>query len=502
MRGFDIGTFQSKVSYTDQTGKPQAVPNSRGEYATPSALHFQNPDDPLVGKDAVEQGFIDPTKFIGSFKLRLGTTDNLLNNGVVVTATDAAKKLIRRLKKDLELVLGTEVKAAVATCPANFRDDAKQALLEAFEANGIEIYRLVPEPTAAGLAYAFEKQHASVFVVYDFGGGTLDASVMRADNSQISVLATDGVAKLGGGDFNQILIARVLDEVEGKFHQRPTPQTEPLFYHDLHQRVEQAKLSLGHRKEVPIVAAFNGSQVVVTITQEEFHKAIEPLVRQSLEATDKAIAAAGLKKDQINNVVMVGGVSRMPFVQEAVASHLGLRPKTDIDPEKAISFGAAIACLAEMAKRSITPSFKGKIIPTPGVFVRDVTAHAVGCCVVDKPGPGKRLLNSVIIPKNTAVPCQRLDGFFLESEDQTEARIEILQGEPDAERDACLLIGEMTLENLPKETARTQRIQVEYVIDTNGMVTATAIDKVSGRQKTVSVDYKKGIKPKDKPKGI
>ena len=155
-----------------------------------------------------------------------------------------------------------------------------------------------------------------------------------------------------------------------------------------------------------------------------------------------------------------------------------------------------------MTKRGNTPYFKGKIIPTPGVFVRDVTAHAVGCCVVDRPGPGKRLLHSVIIPKNTTVPCQRLDSFFLESEDQTEARVEILQGEPDAERDACLLIGELTLDNLPTESTRTQRIQVEYVIDTNGMVTATATDKVSGRQKTVSVDYKKGIKAKDKPKAV
>jgi molecular chaperone DnaK len=500
MIGFDIGTFQSKVSYVDQTGKPQPVANARGEYATPSVLLFQNQDEPLIGRDAIEQGFVDPALCVRNFKLGLGTTVNLLNNGLTVTPTDATGLLIGRLKKDLELVLGTEVKEAVATCPANFRDDAKQALLEAFAGNGIEILRLVPEPTAAGLAYALDKQHALNYVVFDFGGGTLDVSVIRVEGAGMTVLATDGVHQLGGKDLNDRIMARVLDQVATEFKQRPTQQQEPLFFHDLEQRVENAKISLSNRKEVPIVAAFNGSQVVVRITQEEFHKDIDPLIRQSLDTLDKAVAAAGLKKDQIGSLVMVGGTSRMPYLQDVVANHVGLRPKTDIDPEKAIAFGAALACLTEMAKKGKKPFVHGRAIPTPDVFVRDVTAHPIGCCVADKSGPAKRLLQAVIIPKNTPIPCQRIDSFYLEHEDQTEAHIEILQGEPDADRDDCLLIGEIRLDNLPKETVRTQRIQVEYVIDGNGMVTATATDKVSGRQNTVSVDYKKGIKPKDKPK--
>ena len=502
MAGFDIGTFQSKAAYADQSGKPQPVPNARGEYATPSALHFHDVANPLIGKDAIEQGFVDPQRFVGSFKLKLGTTDNLLNNGLIVTATDAAKKLIQRLKEDTERAIGADVKRAVATCPANFLDDAKQALLEAYAYNDILVDLMLPEPTAAGLAYYLDKQNARIFIVFDFGGGTFDVSAMRTDNSQVLVLATEGVPRLGGSDFNEKLTARVLDEVERSFHVRPTPQAEPLFFHDLYQRVEQAKLSLGNRKQVPIVAALNGSQVVVQVTQDEFHRAIEPLVQQTLDATDKAIAAAGLEKSQINDIVMVGGTSRMPYVQEAVARHLGMAPKTDIDPEKAIAFGAAIAFLAEMGKRGETPYFKGKVIPTPDVFVRDVTAHAVGCCVLDKSGPARRLFNYVMVPKNTVVPCQRIDSFFLEDAGQTAVRIEILQGEPEADRDKCLLVGEIMMDNLPSEATSTQRLQIEYVIDANGMVTVTATDKISGRQKIVSVDYKKGLKPKDNPKSV
>ena len=156
--------------------------------------------------------------------------------------------------------------------------------------------------------------------------------------------------------------------------------------------------------------------------------------------------------------------------------------------------------MAELTGQGRTATVRGQVIPAPDMFIRDITAHAVGCCVVDTTGPSKRLVNSVIIQKNTPIPCRKTDAFFVEHDDQTEARIEILQGKPDAERDECLLIGELVLSGLPKEQKRTARIQVEYTIDANGMVTATATDKISGQSQTVSVDYKKGVKPKDKPR--
>jgi len=500
MFGIDFGTTRSKSAHNDPAGKANIILNDRGDPFTPTAVYYSRSGEILVGTDALEQGYIDPERCVRNFKLKLGSTENLLNNGQVVTATDAATEVLKCVKQMAEKQFGLEVTECVVTCPANFRDDSKQALLEACERAGLKVLRLVFEPTAAGFAYALNKSGDKKFLVFDWGGGTFDVSIQHVQGDQITTLATEGVPKLGGNDLNECIKKRVLHEVESRFGTIPLYEKEPLFFMDLDQRVEAAKISLNNRKKVPVVVPYNGNQIVLELAQEDFHKDIDPLIQQTLEAVHKALSSANLKKTDIDHLVMVGGTSRIQYIQKKVADDLGLYPKTDIDPDKAIAYGAAYASIAEMAKQGKTARFRGQVIPSPEVFVRDVTAHPVGCCVVDNSGPKKNLINSVIIDKNTPIPCQRSDQFYLEHEDQTEAKIEILQGEVEADRDDCLLIGELSLTNLPKETKRTPRITVEYTIDANGMVTATATDKVSRQQQTVSVDYKKGIKPKDKPR--
>ena len=494
MFGIDIGTTQTKMAYVDPTGKPCIINNSRGEPITPSAVYRPASGPSLVGKDAIEQGVVDPRRLAVNFKLLLGGTGNVLQDGAVLTATDATEILIAACKKDAEALLGIAMTEVVATCPANSQDDFKQALLEAFERNAIRVLRLVPEPTAAGVAYAADKSPGrSTIMVYDWGGGTFDVSLVEVDGAQLTVIATEGVQKLGGNDLNEPLKKRVLDDIESKCGERPTPRAEPLLFLELNRNVEAAKISLGRQKKVPIRAGYKGKEVVSEVTQDEFHTAIAPFVQQTLDAVDRAMGAAGLKMRQIDRLIMVGGTSRLPFVQDRVANYTGLVPRTDVDPEKAIAYGAALACISELARQGRTASLRGQMIPSPDLFVRDVTAHDVGCCVVDTSGPRKRMLNAVIIPKNTPIPCRKTDRFYLEHDDQTEAQIEILQGPKDAERDKCLVIGEILLDQLPTETKRTQRIEVEYMIDANGMITATGTDHVSGKQMTVTVDYKHGI---------
>lgn len=501
MFGFDKGTTRCKVATVDRSGKPTIIGNARGEPTTPSAVYLSPSGDILVGTDAREQGVVDPSRLAVNFKLDLGSNESVFRGGPRFTPTDAAAALIAVLKQDAERSTGLQVTEAVATCPANFRDDAKQALLEAFERNGISILRLVPEPTAAGYAYALDRGgSAATILIYDFGGGTFDVSVIRREGSQFTVLATEGVPALGGNDLSRCLEQRVLDDVEAACRKRPQREQDGLFFLDLDQRLETAKVSLGKQKEVPIVVGYQGRQVIVKVSQGEFHAAIDPLVRQSLDATSKAVAAAGLTFDKVDRLVLVGGTSRLPYIQECAANHTGLVPRTDVDPEKAIAYGAALACVAEMANQGKTATIRGQVIPAPELFVQDVTAHGVGCAVIDGGPSSRRLVNAVIIPKNTPIPCQKADHFYLEDENQTHARVEILQGEADADRNDCLLIGELTLENLPKEPKRTERISVQYTIDANGMVNATATDKASGISRTVSVDYKKGIKPRQKPK--
>ncbi len=498
--GIDFGTTQTKVAYVDATGNPCIVHNARGDERTPTVVHVSESGNVLVGNDAVEQGYLDAERCAKGFKLLLGTTDSLFKAGELFTATDAAAAVIAQKKQELERATGRACTQCVATCPANFRDDQKDALIEAYRRNGMEVLRLIPEPTAAAIAYrAASSRDNATMVVFDFGGGTLDVSVVRAQGPQLTVLATDGVAKLGGNDIDNCIRTRVLDQVEAKLGRRPTREDNPLFFQDLDGRVTAAKISLNSRDKVAIVSSIDGHQIVTEIQRSEFHADIEPLLRQALDAMDSAIKAAGLTYDQVDRLIMVGGSSRMVRAQELVADHTGLVPKTDIDPEKAIAYGAALAAIDEMAKRGETAEIRGQKIPSPNLFVQDVTAHGVGCCTVDTSKVDRPLVNSVIIAQNTPIPCRRVDRFYLEQEEQSEVKVEILQGKPDAPRDDCLIIGELVLAGLPREEKATARIQVEYMIDANGMVTATATDLVGGSTQTVTVDYKKGIQPKANP---
>lgn len=498
--GLDIGTTRCKVAYVDVTGKPVSLLNDRGQAQTPSVLHLADPNNPLIGIDAAEQSYIDPEHFIQNFKLDLGSTENLLNSSPIITPTDATSMLIAYLKSCAEKSLGTAVTEAVFTCPANFRDDAKQALIEAAEQNGIEVLKLVPEPTAAAIAHALHSQaHESQNLIYDFGGGTLDCSLVAVNGSQLKVLATEGVPKLGGNDFNEPLRTRIYQEIEAKFGEVPTQDEDGLLHLDIQNKCENAKFSLGNRKTVLVVVGLRGTQVIVEFSQEEYFKSIVPLIDQSLEALDASIKQAGLSYTDIDNLVMVGGTSRFGYVQERVAQHTGLQPKFDIEPESAIAFGAALSAVQELGKQGRQTTIGGKVIPSPKMFSTDCTAHSIGCCVSDTTKGKGQLVNSVMISKNAPIPCQKTDQFYLESEKQNAAIIEILQGNEGADREECLIIGEIRIDDLPTEAVRTERIQVEYTIDANGMVTVTATDKVSGKQQTVSVDYKKGIQPKHKP---
>ncbi len=501
--GIDVGTTKCKCACIDEAGKPVIIANGRGEFITPSALHRDASGRILIGRDAIEQAAVEPEGFVSNFKLKLGSTETLLSHGAPFTPTDAAAALMRSLIESAEKSTGEKVESAVLTCPANFRDDSKQALLEACQRVGVECLLLLPEPSAAGLAYAHKTgAQRETVAVYDLGGGTFDASILEVDGETTTVLATAGRPQLGGNDFSAILRSIVLDAVEGKIRTRPDPQKDLLFFLDLDARIETAKASLGTRAQVPIVASFKGQQVVVPVEQSAFRAASLPLLVQSHEALDEALNGANRSYRDIDRLIMVGGPSRDPFIQERLAEHTGLVPRTDIDPERAVAYGAALTALCELARRGQPVRIGGRTIPAPNMLLRNVTAHAVGCAVLDHSASNKRLINAVVVPRNTPVPCHRIEHFYLEDAAQDRAQIEVLQGEPDANRDECLLIGELLLDQLPPESVRSQRIAVEYAFDRNGMVTVTATDKVSGRQRTVSVDYRQGIKASAKPASV
>lgn len=491
--GMDVGTTQCKQAVLDASGKPVTVMNSRGQPSTISAV-YQNPDGSfLTGIDAREQGVVDPSRYVDNFKLFLGSTESLIQHGgSELTPTQATAALIGSLARDAEEQTGTKVEACVATCPANFKNDARRALIDAFQVgNGIEVLSLVPEPTAAAIAYATERASARAsMLVFDFGGGTLDVSVASKEGPEVVIHATAGLPNVGGNDLTAQLEGEVLGQFESETGLRPTRAADPLFFLDLDQRLDQAKISLGRQPQVPIVLSFQGEQVVVTITQNQFESLIADLTDQSLRAVDEAMDGAGLRFADVNRLVMVGGTSRLPYIQRRLSEHTGLTPRVDIDPGSAISYGAAILAAAESVRHGRADAS----LPAPDVLVRDVTAHSVGCSTIAGTNGSRRLINSEMIARNTPIPCQYTDHFYLEEADQSEVEIEILQGEAEAERDDCLVIGSISLQGLPAENTRSRRITVDYVVDRNGMITATATDKVSGKSRTVSVDYREGVK--------
>ena len=496
----DIGTGSVKTAYVEPTGKASMITNQRGDSCTPSVLYYNKDGTVYVGTEAIEQGFLDPKSAVWHPKLKLGTTDNLINNGLQVTAEDAVYELGKAAIADAERVLGKKVEKVVATCPADFNDAQKQALKNALERTGVEVILIMHEPTAAGYGYAEKLQGGRHKVgIFDFGAGTFDFSVLDVNGSVAQVIATEGIKKLGGNDVNNALLGLILDRVEKECGVRPSPDKHPLVFYDLRLRVEHAKYSLNTQAKVPVVVAFEGHHVVVEITQKELHEILKAMMQQALDCVDRGMKAANTTYKDLFRFVMVGGASRPKFVQDCVAEHTGLIPRVDIDPDKAVPYGAALRCVAELHSRGEKPDHNGIVIPSPAIISKDVTGHGVGCSVIDTSSSTHRMVNAVIIRKNTPIPCKRVEYFYLQHEDQQEACIEILQGDDSADRDDCLLIGELALDNLPPESVRTKRIQIEYFIDANGMVTATATDKVSGKQATVSVDYKKGIKPKPKP---
>ncbi len=491
--GLDMGTTRCKASCIDATGQPQIVANRRGDLYTPSAIFFEDGRKPIVGVEALAEGLLQPEHVHTCFKRVLGSSDVLYTDvdGKAYTATDFQSIMIRAIKEDVEQRFNEEVDEVVITVPANFQDHKKQATIDAAQAAGLTVKKLLHEPTAAGIAYALDKKQDRCFVVYDLGGGTFDVSVMQTQGDSITVLNSTGRERLGGEDFNLCLEQAVVEQFAKDNGYTPTMDKDPLFFQELSEKVENAKIALSTKSQTRIVIGCRGQQSIVPITRDQFESLTKVLLKDTLDCTNQAVKEAGKSWSDIDTIIMVGGAVRMPAVQTALADISGIVPHCDIEPDRAVCYGAASQCAMELAKSGKTLMIGGRAIPTPKAFVQEVTAYGVGCCVAAKDGS---LSNAVILPKGTALPTTRTDRFCLLHESQTEARIEILQGQEGNPRDECLSIGEIVLANLPVEHQKTKRIEIQYELDNNGMIRASGRDLVGGEYVEIAIDYCQGTK--------
>ncbi len=489
--GLDPGTTRAKVARIDESGRPQIVLNRRGDYYTPSAVFFEDGRKPIVGVEALAEGALQPQHVHTCFKRALGSPDPLYTDadGKPYTATDLQAILIESLREDAEHRFNAQIDAAVIAVPANFKDHQKQATLDAAEAASVEVLQLIHEPTAAGIAYTLEKQKDQRFLVYDLGGGTFDVSVLETAGGTINVLNTAGRERLGGEDFNLRIEQRVIEQFAKEHGYTPTADDDPLFLQELAEKAEQAKLALSEKNKTRLVVGCRGLQTIFEITRKDFEAWTSDLRAQTLECCKEAVDEIGLGWSDLHSIILVGGSVRMPAIQSELADLTKIVPHCDIEPDRAVVYGAAIQCAMSLASQGKTLMVGGRAIPTPDAFVREVTAHGVGCCVAAKDG---QLTNAIILSKGTPIPAAKTDRFALQYEEQTEARIEVLQGEEGQPRDECLVIGEIVLSNLPPERKRTKRIEVTYSIDKNGMIRATGKDLVGGEAVEINIDYSQG----------
>jgi len=491
MLSIDLGTTTTEAAIIDRIGRPKLLPDADGEECRPTAIFAKPNSKPLFGRHALQWRRIEPAHCIVNFKSKLGSPEIVHADGSL-TALDAATIAFSCIKEDAEREERAEVNTVLLTHPVAFRDDAKADLIAAAKAAGFdEVVGLLDEPVAAIVAYALNRPGVTANVmVTDVGGGTCDVAVARVEGTHVRVLATAGTTA-GGNALNEWIHAHLLEQLADRGVQPPTQDDDPHFHPDLDEQAETAKRSLGLRPEVVVPITLDGQHFAITLSQRWLLDASRPIVKSWCAAVDEALATAGLTGHDIERMLLVGGGARPKLVQDAFATHTGLGVSLEVEPEKAVAYGGAIVCASRLAQQGRAAHTVQQSIRAQEFSVQNVTAHDLGIAVLDRRTGG--VINAPIIRKSSVIPCQRTEAFFLEHEDQTRAVVEILQGPADAERDQCLVIGSVTLENLPREQKRTRRMQIDCSVDHNGMATVVVSDKVSGQSQTISINCKGAV---------
>jgi len=410
---------------------------------------------------------------------------------VVRTAVDLSACVLRKLKEDCGERLGKEITEAVITVPAYFNDGQRRATVEAGKKAGLNVLGVTNEPTAAAIAYAMDKQKDQVVMVYDLGGGTFDVTILNVQAGRFDTLSTDGNANLGGSDFDDEIAKVVLEALKKQHGIKPSPPDNPGFFVDLAERVEQAKRSLSVTRKAVVSIGVEGKQVVVEISREQFERLISPYIDETIEKCQKTLSAASLKWEDLSTIVLVGGSTRIPAISKRLQDVSRIIPKGDVEPDLAVAEGAAIDAGVRLAEKGERIVVGGKELPAPAVKKTDVIAHALGCLAVESISSIEQ--NRVIIPANTAVPADRYDKFALKDDDQTAARVVVVQGDDGALPQDCHIVGEVILEDLPVRLPREPRIVVRYQYDADGIVHVKAEDEISKKVAEIDLDYKEGL---------
>lgn len=467
--GIDLGTTNSAVSYIDENGKPVIIPNREGERTTPSIIFFED-DTPVIGSSAKSMAVSDPFNTVQFVKRQMGNKSFSFHtdSGASYTTEELSALILKRLKVDAENYLEREITKAVITVPAYFDDTQRRATIDAGTIAGLNVLKVINEPTAAALAYGLrqgpEEQNV---LVYDLGGGTFDVTILSIAENEIKVKATGGDRNLGGFDFDN----KIMELVQNKFEEEHSVDLydDEIALQELREKSEASKKILTSRKKTIINLTSQGKSMKVEITKEMFEDMIASLLHRTSLIMEMVLDDANYKWTDIDKVLLVGGSTRIPAVSEIIEKMTGKSPSTDVNADEAVALGAAIQTMLlndeEMAE-STKP--KKKIV--------DVNSHSLGILSIDQ--DSGNLMNSIILPKNTELPASKSEVYYTTVENQKGIQLQVTEGE-DEDPEYVRIIGEadIQLENGLPEGAPL-RITISY--DDNGLIHAFAQNEATG----------------------
>ena len=500
--GIDLGTTNSCVSVMEGN-EPVVIPNAEGKRTTPSIVAFVEGGERKVGDPAKRQAVTNPTKTIYSIKRFMGNkfseskleadrvpykvvkgdndTPRVDIDGKLYTPQEISAMILQKMKKTAEDYLGTDVKEAVVTVPAYFNDAQRQATKEAAEIAGLKVSRIINEPTAAALAYGLDKSgHDKKIAVYDLGGGTFDISILEIGDGVFEVLSTNGDTHLGGDDFDQVIIDWLAEEF--KKEEDIDLRKDPMALQRLKEASEKAKIELSSSSQTEInlpyvtATASGPKHLVKTLTRAHFEKLADTLIKRSMSPVSKALKDADLSTSDIDEIILVGGSTRMPRIQEEVEKFFGKKPSKGVNPDEVVAVGAAI---------------QGGVLTgdVKDVLLLDVTPLSLGIETMGN-------VMTKLIEANTTIPTKKSQVFSTAAENQPSVEIHVLQGERAMSADNKT-IGRFHLDGIPPAPRGVPQIEVTFDIDANGIIHVHAKDKGTGKEHNIRIEASSGLSEED-----
>lgn len=490
--GIDLGTTYSEIAYLDEHGKPSLIPNSDNERLTPSVVLFDEKEI-VVGKIAKANMVADPEHIVQYVKREMGNREwEKEFFGKKYTPESISALILKRIVADAQKQLQKEIEGAVITVPAYFGDAERKATQDAGAIAGIQVVGILNEPTAAAIAYGLDKlEQDQKVLVYDLGGGTFDITILAIHGKAIDVLATDGEIQLGGKDWDDEIInyvARAFLEEHGV-----DPRDDLDSYQALRDSAELAKITLTGKPKAKIVCQCQGKMSKIELSREEFEEMTKPLVAQAETYLPLVLEKAKLQKEEIDTILLVGGSTRMPQIQESVRRFFGKEPNCSLNPDECVALGAALYAAILILQKKGEGNLQLQPIPEAvkevlcGLKVSNVTAHSLGIIARDK---GEKR-NFILIPAQTSVPCEATEVFGTEADGQTKVNVQIVEGESE-NPDECTPIGNCVIYDLPARPAGAP-IQVSFQYNENGRIEVHALDQQTGKEAHSELDHAGGL---------